>query len=62
MELLTSPGGVNGSTPDRALLAAQIRASFESLVRASPSPMVRKFQLHNQTHQASSLADCIYEN
>lgn len=29
-----------GSTPDKELLAAQIRANFESLVRASPSPMV----------------------
>lgn len=41
MNALPALDDVGGSTPDKELLAAQIRANFESLVRASPSPMVR---------------------
>lgn len=41
MFALPPPGGDGApGSPDKALLAAQIRANFESLVRASPSPLV----------------------
>ena len=36
-------GEDGASTPDKAEVAARIRASFESLVRASPSPAVKLF-------------------